>query len=125
MIKVAVSKTRRGSNNLEFDVISGSILEKVEIERYVTSGIKSKLGPGNINDYKSFCCDSFEEGSNFIEEVEKEIRKLGDESFKFDVKGYFMVYFQEGKNLLIYSKASEESAVIFRKIPVDKKEPCN
>ena len=124
MIKVTVSKTRIGSNNLEFDVISGSNLEKIIVERYGTSSIKIKLGPGNINDYKSFCHDCFDENSNFIEEVEKEIIRIEKESeqsmyydFKFNLSGFFMIYFQEGKNLIGY-ESMNRSAIGFRNIPV-------
>ncbi len=124
MIEVTVSKTRKGSNNLEFDVISGSNLEKIIVERYGTFSIKIKLEPGNRNDYISFCHDCFDENSNFIEEVEKEIIRIEKESeqsmyydFKFNLNGFFMIYFQEGKNLIGY-ESMNRSAIGFRNIPV-------
>lgn len=96
---------RSTSKDLEFEVVSGSTLERIVIENYCPAHIKLKLESRSlIEEYKAFCNECFKKGSNFIKEIERAIRKEHDPKFEFRTSGYFYIYFQDNKNFHIYSK---------------------
>ena len=105
MIVVTPAETRSTSNNLEFVVRSGSNLKTIAVESYSKYDIKLKLQSKRlIEEYKAFCFDCFDEGSNFIREVEIAIQKNEDSTFEFDVNNFFYMYFKDNKDMYIFSK---------------------